>query len=227
MGVYEELRQAGEPWWREIGEHPFARGIVDGSLDEERFRRWLLQDYRYLVEYARVMAMAAVRADRPETMGRYAGLAQATLTVEMGLHRRLAAGFGLDLADLEAAPAWPPTRAYADFLLRTAALGDRAELAAALLPCAFLYVELFGAVPEARLPSDRRYADFLRQYAAPELREAADWQRGELERLASDAGEATRQRCREAFLTACRHELAFVEMCWSGQDAGHAVNREP
>ncbi len=62
----DELYEAAESIWKAQLEHPFVRGIGDGSLEEERFRRWVLQDYRYLKEFARIFAWAAAKAERLE-----------------------------------------------------------------------------------------------------------------------------------------------------------------
>ena len=92
------------------------RGIGDGSLQEERFRNWVLQDYRYLKEFARVFAWAAAKAARLESMAWYATVLDLTLNTEMELHRRYAARFGLTPDDLESArPKRPLSAAHVPF----------------------------------------------------------------------------------------------------------------
>ena len=74
MSVSEELRRAADPIWRAQHDHPFVRGIGDGTLDLERFRFWVRQDYRFLIEYGRLLALGAARAPDLETMRRLADL---------------------------------------------------------------------------------------------------------------------------------------------------------
>ena len=152
MGITDELYSVAEPLWEAQLQHPFVRGLGDGTLEEERFKRWVLQDYRYLMEFARVFAWAAAKADRLESMAWYAGVLDLTLNTEMELHREYAARFDLSAADLEAEPMWPTTRAYTDFLVRTAADGDMLDLLAALLPCAWGYVYLARKLAEKPQP---------------------------------------------------------------------------
>ena len=52
----DALYAAAKPIWDAQIEHPFVRGIGDGSLDEALFRNWVVQDYAYLKEFARVFA---------------------------------------------------------------------------------------------------------------------------------------------------------------------------
>ena len=217
MRFSEELYRLARPIWDAQLAHPFVRGIGDGSLDQERFRRWVLQDYRYLKEFARVFAWAAAKSEDLAAMGWYAGVLNLTLNVEMGLHRAYAARFGITEAELEAVPMWPTTRAYTDFLVRTAADGEMVDLVAALLPCAWGYIHVAKELAKNDPPSDQRYADWIVQYASPAFEEVADWLKAELDKLAEGAGAPRRERLKELFLLSSRYELAFWQMCWAGE----------
>lgn len=217
MKLTDELYAAAEPIWAAQVEHPFVKGLGAGTLEEERFRRWVLQDYRYLKEFARIFAWAVAKATRLESMSWYAEVLNLTLNTEMALHRSYAARFGLTPEDLEAEPMWPTTRAYTDFLLRTAADGDMLDLLAALLPCAWGYVYLAGRLAEAGLPEDQRYRDWIDQYASDAFAQAAEWLKGELDRLAGGVSEDKKNRLTEIFVISSRYEWRFWEMCWAGE----------
>jgi thiaminase (transcriptional activator TenA) len=211
----EQLRAAASDLWEAQHEHPFVRGIGDGSLPIERFAHYVRQDYLFLIEYARMLALGAARATDVETMRRFAELAQAILGEEMELHRAFARDFGISEAELEAEPAAPTTQAYTDFLVRTAALGDAGELAGALLPCMWGYAELGQRLATAGTPADQRYARWIETYASAEFDELAAWCRGLVDRLAAAADEEGRARMTRAFVTCSRYELAFWEMGWT------------
>lgn len=218
MQITDEFFEAARPVWDAQVEHPFVRGIADGSLDEEVFKRWVVQDYLYLKEFSRVFAWAAAKADLLSSMGWYARMLDLTLNTEMGLHRQYAARFGLTENDLEATPKWPTTRAYTDFLIRTAADGEMADLLAALLPCAWGYVYIARHMSPGDPPKDQRYADWIAQYASEEFAEAAAWLRHEMNRLAANVDPARKERLINLFLTSSRYEWLFWEMCWKGEE---------
>jgi thiaminase/transcriptional activator TenA len=218
MALTDQLYAAAEPIWRAQLEHPFVKGIGDGSLDETIFSRWVLQDYRYLIEFSRIFAWAVAKADRLESMSWYATVLNLTLNSEMELHRQYAARFGIAIEDLEAAPMWPTTRAYTDFLVRTAADGDMADLLAALLPCAWGYVYVAEHLAAGKAATDQRYADWISQYSSEDFAEAAEGLKAELNRVAAGASEEKQRRLRELFVLSSRYEWKFWEMCWRGEE---------
>ena len=210
------LRHAAAGLWQAQLEHPFVRGIGSGTVSEDRFRRWVRQDYLFLIEYCRLFGLAAARAPDLATLTRFAGLLQATATTEMSLHRSLAESWGIGAEELERELPEPATAAYTDFLLRTAATGDFAELAAALLPCMWAFAEIGQALAAGGRPADPRLAAWIDSYADPDFAALAEWCRGLVDRLGAEASPAVRARMERAFLESSRHELAFWEMAWAG-----------
>jgi len=217
MALTDELYRAAEPIWDAQLEHPFVKGIGNGSLDPDVFQRWVIQDYGYLKEFSRIFAWAVAKAQRLESMGWYAQVLNLTLNTEMELHRSYAARFGVSAQELEEAEMWPTTRAYTDFLVRTAADGDMADLLAALLPCAWGYIHIGKSLADASPPDDQRYRDWIDQYASEEFAEAGAWLRSELDREAEGATPEKRARLEHLFVLSSRYELRFWDMCWEGE----------
>ena len=175
MSFSADLRRAAEPVWSAILAHPFVRGIGDGTLPEAAFRRYVRQDYLFLIDYGRLLSLGAARAPRLGWMRRFSALAESVLETEMDLHRAYAERWGISSDELESERTAPATDAYCDFLLRTATLGDFGELAAALAPCMWGYAEIAQVLAaEGRSPDDR-YARWVDMYASAEFGELAGW----------------------------------------------------
>ena len=211
----DELRASVAGVWAAQHEHPFVRGIGDGTLAVERFAFWVRQDWLFLVDYARMLALGAARAPTLAAMRTLAEVARATLHDEMDLHRAYAARFGIASAALDAEVKAPTTQGYTDFLVRTAAHEDFAELAAALLPCMWGYSEVGRRLAAgAQRPADDRYAEWIATYAADEFAELAGWCRALVDEAGADAGAGVRERMGRAFAVSSRYELAFWDMAW-------------
>ncbi|MGI8903755.1 MAG: thiaminase II [Solirubrobacteraceae bacterium] len=216
MGLSAELRAAADPIWRAQRSHPFLRGIEDGTLAPERFAFYMRQDYRFLIDYARALALGAARAPELRTMTRFAELAREVLVTEMALHRSFAASLGITEDELQVERAAPATQGYADFLVRTAAQGDFGELVVALAPCMWGYAELGQGIAARGRPPVEHYARWVDMYASPEFGELADWCRGLVDHVGERLSDGGRAPLESAFQTSSCHELAFWEMAWRG-----------
>ena len=212
MAVSDELRAEAAPIWEAQHAHPFVLGIGDGTLDIDRFRFWVRQDYLFLIEYGRVLAYGAARAPDLVTMRRFAELTQETLGTEMDLHRSYCAELGIGAQELEAERMAPTTRAYIDFLVRTAAHEDFASLVAALLPCMWGFSEVGRRLAARGRPADPRYAAWIDMYASDEFAALAAWCRGLVDRVGEQVAGEARGAMSRAFVTSSRYELAFWEM---------------
>ena len=62
MGFTDDLEARAEPAWESIVEHPMVVELSEGTLDEEPFRYFIRQDYRYLIDNARALAQGTAKA---------------------------------------------------------------------------------------------------------------------------------------------------------------------
>jgi thiaminase/transcriptional activator TenA len=174
------------------------------------------QDYRYLLDYARVFAIAGTKADDEETTRRLTATAHATLDDEMDLHRSFAADYGLSAADLEAVEKAPTCAAYTDFLVRTAHEGSIAAIAAAVYPCGQGYLDVADHMAD-RATEEHRYTPFIEKYTSDAFRETVAWMRDLVDRY-GEAYPGERDAMRAAFLRSARLEHAFWEMCYTEEE---------
>ena len=215
MRFTEQLRQQAAAVRAQVFQHPFVTGIGDGTLPLAAFRYYMCQDYVFLIEYCRVLALAVARADDLETMGRFAALLHTTLHTEMALHRDFAAQFGIPVAELEATQAAPSTRSYTQHLLTTAYGGSLTDITAALLPCMWDYSDIGQRLAAQGVPASQPlYADWIRMYATPEFGALTTWLRALLDRLARHAAPAEQDRLTRLFMDSCRYEYLFWDMAY-------------
>ena len=212
MTLTHQLYEAAAPVWRQSLAHPFVRSLGDGSLPLENFRFYMRQDYVFLIEYSRLVALAAAKAPSLDTMARFATLLDATLNREMALHREFAAECGIAAEELAATEAAPTTRAYTSHLVRVASLGDLAETVTALLPCQWGYAEIGQTLARRGKPADAPfYAKWIEMYASEEFASLAAWLRALLDGY---AGKTDPERLVEIFCRSARYEYLFWDMAY-------------
>lgn len=203
--------------WSAILEHPFVRGIGDGSLSREKFMFYLKQDYVYLIEFSRVLALASAKAGRLTEMGYLAGLLEATLNTEMELHRRTCADFGISSGELAAVEPAPVTAAYMNLLVRTCYEGRFSDIVAVLLPCEQGYAEIACSLEKRGLPAETHCRDWIETYSSREFREFARWVGDQFDEAAAGAPIGDAKRWFELYLASTRYEFLFFEMGWTLQ----------
>src|SRR4051795_1321024 len=130
MKSSERLYKKLQPVWRKNHAHPFVQEMGDGTLDKEKFRFYMIQDYLYLIDYSKLFALGTVKANDLEDMAVFSSLLHATMSEEMSLHRQYAARFGISESELENADPSPITLAYTHYMLHCGQNGTLAELVA-------------------------------------------------------------------------------------------------
>lgn len=209
------FRERSAALWRAIHAHPFVRGIGSGELPKESFEHYLKQDYLYLVDFSRVLAVASAKSEGLSEMGYFAKLLGATLDVEMDLHRRTCADFGIGAADLEKVAPSLVTTAYTSFLLRTCYESGAADILAALLPCEMGYLEIADKLRGEGLPANRHCRDWIETYSSAEFRGFAERVAGMLDDVLKGAPPREIERRYGLYRTSARFELLFFEMGWA------------
>lgn len=218
MSFTETIEPEAERFWDEIVAHPMVTALGEGTLDEEPFRYWVRQDYRYLIEYGRMFALGASNAPNLGRMGTFAELLDSTINTEMDLHRSYAAEFGIDEDELEQTRMSPTTRGYTDFLVRTAATGTFGDTVAALLPCMWGFNAVGERLAADGLPEDDRYADWIETYSGDEFTELTTWCKALMDDVAADATDTERDRYLDLFRTSARYEYRFWDAAWRQEE---------
>ena len=62
MDVFERLRSAAADDWKSYVDHDFVRQLSAGTLPQAAFRIYLVQDYLFLIQFARAYALAAYKS---------------------------------------------------------------------------------------------------------------------------------------------------------------------
>ena len=215
MSFFERLKTQGSAEWRAYTEHPFTTAMADGTLPEAAFRHYLVQDYLFLIEFARAYALAVYKSPRLADMRAAAAGVSAILDVEMNLHVKLCAGWGLSARDLEQAAPAAEMLAYTRYVLDAGMRGDLLTLQVALAPCVIGYAEIaarLAARDNARAATNR-YRVWIDEYAGAPYQEVAAKARAHLDRLADLYVTTAREAELVAiFKEATRLEADFWEM---------------
>jgi thiaminase (transcriptional activator TenA) len=220
-GFSEQAWQRTEKLQAAMLELAFNADLAAGTLSRERFQFYLAQDARYLVGFARALAIAAARAPEVDDVAFFAAAAHEAIVVERQLHTAYFTRFGLGESDLAAIETSPTCLAYTSYLLALAATGSTGELLAGLLPCFWVYHHVgqqilanqpVGAPGE---PAEHPYQAWIDTYADEAFGEAVAQCQAAVDRAADATGPADRDRMFAAFTKATEFEYLFWDSAYN------------
>jgi thiaminase/transcriptional activator TenA len=220
-GLFARLKADCAEDWAAYTGHAFVAQLADGSLPAACFRHYLVQDYLFLLHYARAFALAVVKSEELDDLRESAALVDLLLNHEIALHVETCAGWGLSEAEIAAVPEAPANRLYTRYVLDQGLSGDLLDLLVALAPCSLGYAEIGARLlsdPATKLDGNP-YRDWIELYGGEEFQAGAAAAQAQLERVAERrglAGELTASKRWPAltrnFRTATQLEIGFWEM---------------
>lgn len=220
-GFFGRLRAAAGQDWTDYVDHAFVRQLGPGTLPEACFRRFLVQDYLFLVQFARCYGLMAYKSTSPADI-RAASTGLTAILNELPLHVAYCAAWGFTEAGMAAEPEAAATMTYTRYVADVGNTGDVLDLAVALIPCVAGYAEIGQRVLRgpATVLDANPYGTWLKTYDGVEYKGSVRTALDKLDSLAARyGGEARFASLARIFVTATRLETAFWQM---GLDAGLA-----
>lgn len=166
--------------WRGYTEHDFVLKMSHGTLELDKFKGYLIQDYLFLTEFARAKALSASKIKSIEGIAAEADI-MLHIQREMSLHITYCAGFGLTKEQIERSQPAQACMAYTSYLHDVGHSEDWFALQMAQAPCLLGYGmiarRLYDGADTVR--GDRnRYWQWIENYVAADYTEAVDKGRG-------------------------------------------------
>ncbi len=213
-GFFGKLREAAGDLWTGYVRHPFVLQLGTGTLPQSCFRHFLVQDYLFLIQFARAYGLAAYKSTTLADIRAAASGLEAVLA-EIPLHAGYCASWGLDEAAMAAEPEALQTTAYTRYVTDIGHTGDLLDLTVALMPCVAGYAEagqLLLADP-ATMIGGNPYGAWLTTYGGAAYTDSVRTALAKLDDLGERyGGEARFAALRRIFDTATRLEIAFWQM---------------
>lgn len=204
--------------WREIAQiykailsHPFIKGLTDGSLSEERFKYYVIQDALYLREFAKALSIAAAKSPEEEWIIMFNEHSAGALKVERALHDSFFKEFGISSAKASRTPLAPTNLAYTSYLLSVAYTSPFNELVGALLPCYWIYWEVGKALISKGSPNPL-YQRWIDTYGGEEFAKVVKEVLTLTNKISKKLRDEEKQAMKRHFLTTSRYEWMFWDM---------------
>jgi thiaminase/transcriptional activator TenA len=216
MNTVDKLLAATAEIWKSYNEHPFVLGIQNGTLAEEKFRYYMIQDYLYLEDYAKTFAVGVAKAKSLRIANLFAKYIP-VMNGELNVHDGYLARLGVTQEEIDSTPRSLDNLSYTSYMLRVAYEEGEAEILTAILSCAYSYEIIAKNIVKNNPESvnDEFYGEWIKGYASAAYAEENIILLNELNQLTESYSEKQIQHLIDIFVACSRYELAFWEMSWT------------
>ncbi|KFI53736.1 thiaminase II [Bifidobacterium biavatii] len=207
----QRLRKAADVVWEEGYRQPFLRELGQGTLAQEKFAFYLLQDYRYLNDYGKVHALALTKTRDPEITAFMVNVQSAILNVETNVHRAYMASYGVTEEQMDHVRQSAFARAYTSNILSIAYGNPLVDVLVAVLPCAWVYADYGQRLARefADTLEGNPYKSWVDMYKTDSFWEGSAWLIEHIERFAADLSEERKAELVDIFVTGVENEYMF------------------
>lgn len=219
MKLTDELYESVKEIWEGYLSHPFIMEMKEGTLPVEKFRYYMIQDYLYLYEYAKVFALGVVKAADPNLMRMFAGMVDSTLNGEMDIHKKYMKRLGITEEEVKSTPVAMDNAFYTNYMLSEAHYGGVLEILVAILSCAWSY-EVIGR-EVAKVPGMMEhefFGEWVRGYACDEYKEMTDGLLDLVNEQGEGISEEKKSELIEIFTRCSQFERLFWDMAYEMKD---------
>lgn len=154
MSHTQDFWNAAAPLIRVTEKHPFLVAMVDGTLDMESFRYYVIQDALYLGDFADCLRRLSKQASNAQDAERLEAFAKGAEEAEMELHNGFFKEWDISAGGVEQ---MPNSLLYTSYMKRIVATKCHAEGLAVLLPCFWVYMHVGQEMLKLRKELGDRY----------------------------------------------------------------------
>ena len=202
-------------WRRANFDHPFVQELGKGILPLNKFQYYLKQDYVFLFNYCKVLALAASKSSSENMMKRWVSLLNETLNSEMDLHRNFCSDFGISISNLEKTIADTSTKNYCDFLIENANQNSEKFIAVSLLPCQWGYQEIAQSFVKNKFETESFHKIWIDSYSSQEYQDVTNWLINHVDEIGKNSTSEEVEKYKQLFRSGIEYEIGFWNSAWN------------
>lgn len=218
----QQLWQRNLALYQETLALPFNQALAQGTLKQEIFAHYIIQDAHYLLAYGRALAVCAAKAFDADDVIQFSDAAKIAIVVERSLHGHFMQDFAISKLEFEHTPLSLACHHYTSFLTATAWSESYPVVLAALLPCFWIYAEV-GKDIVSKASANNPYQAWIDTYSGQEFHQAVNNVIATIDKVAARCDTDTLEKMHQAYTQSARLEWLFWDSAyekrqWLGLD---------
>ncbi len=215
MPLSQQLRERHRDLWERMVTHPFVREMGTGTLPQEKFQGYFLQDYVFLRDFVTLLALGVAKAPSMDVARRLATFMAGVLQGEESLFREAFRDWGLAPERYTHPEPGPTAKAMGDMMARIAYGGGFPEILSVLVVTEWTYLDWATRLSRSGMPADPVQRRWVEIHCNADFRAFVQWLIAPLDSLALT--DEQRGRVGRLFLATLRYEVAFWEAAYRGE----------
>jgi len=169
---FYELKNSCKKEWSEYTEHKFLSNLVNNRLPIKNFKRYLIQDYVFLQQFLKILALSIYKSRSFEEISRSVDFIKG-IDHEIKLHISYCKKWKIPLRLLNKIKVEKANSAYTDHVLSIGKNGNNLDIFSCLSPCIIGYGEIGLKLSQINGWKKSKYSSWIKMYSSKEYQQVA------------------------------------------------------
>ena len=169
---FYKLKSSCNREWSQYTDHKFLSDLVSNKLSNENFKKYLVQDYIFLQQFLKILALSIYKSNSFEEIDRSVNFIKG-IDHEIKLHVSYCKKWKIPLRSLSKIKIERANSAYTDHVLKIGKNGNNLDIFSCLSPCIIGYGEIGFKLSKIKNWKKSRYSSWIKMYSSREYQQVA------------------------------------------------------
>jgi len=169
---FYKLKSSCNKEWSEYTDHKFLSDLVSNKLTDKNFKKYLVQDYIFLQQFLKILALSVYKSKSFEEINRSVNFIKG-IDHEIKLHISYCKKWKIPLRSLSNIKVESANSAYTDHVLSVGKNGNNLDIFSSLSPCIIGYGEIGFKLSKIKNWKKSKYSSWIKMYSSKEYQQVA------------------------------------------------------
>ena len=170
--LFYKLKSGYKKEWSEYTEHKFLSDLVNNKLSDKNFKHYLVQDYIFLQQFLKILALTVYKSDSYEEIKKSIDFIKG-IDHEIKLHVNYCKKWKISLKSLNNIKVEKANSAYTDHVLNIGKKGNNLDIFTCLSPCIIGYGEIGFKLSQIKNWQKSKFSSWIQMYSSNEYQKIA------------------------------------------------------
>ena len=170
--LFYKLKSSCKKEWLEYINHKFLLDLVNNKLPDKNFKNYLIQDYIFLQQFLKILALSAYKSNSFEEISKSIKFIKG-IDHEINLHIDYCKKWKIPIKSLNNIIIEKDNSAYTNFILSVGKSGTNLDIFSCLSPCIIGYGEIAFNLSRIKNWKKSKYSSWIKMYSSKEYQQVA------------------------------------------------------